>query len=289
MGLDLFRKPGDLPKLVGHRGACDVAPENTMPSFERALVDGADIVEMDLRLSLDGHVVVVHDARVDRTSDGVGYVSELALAELKELDAGSWFAPHYSGTRIPTADEVFDWARGKIGMLLELKFQLYGGYDPALVPAVIAAIQRAKVEDQVAIISYQPRALVQVKALLPHIPVGPLPPRDPLLYVTHRLSTRHPGLERIRILQPALRRVLLAPLRFTLGWGCDVVAPNIDVVTRTLVRAAHAAGCPVSSGGLLWDYPAAIEMGVDTVSANDPGLVRTRYLLPQRPSALDQD
>lgn len=280
MGLDLFRRPGALPKLVGHRGACDVAPENTMVSFQRALLDGADIVEMDLRLTLDGQVVIVHDARVDRTSNGIGYVSELTVAELRQLDAGSWFSPHYAGARIPTLDEVFDWAKGKIGLLLELKFQLYGGYDPALVPAVVAAMTRAGVDDQVAMICYQPRALVQVKALAPHIPVGPMPPRDPILLATQQLVRRLPGLERIALLRPVLRRILLSPLRFTLGWGCDVVAPNIDVVTRTLVEAAHAAGCPVSSGGLLWDYPAAIDMGVDTISADDPGLVRARYLQP---------
>jgi glycerophosphoryl diester phosphodiesterase len=278
MGLDLFRKPGELPKLVGHRGACDVAPENTMVSFQRALFDGADIIEMDLRLSLDGEIVMVHDARVDRTTDGAGYVSELTVAELKQLDAGSWFSPHYAGERIPTADEVFDWAKGKIGMLLELKFQLYGGYDPDLAPAVLAAINRAGVADQIAMICYQPRALVQVKALAPHFYVGPMPPRDPLLHIARRTVQRWPRLERTGILRPMLRRILLSPLRFTLAWGCDIVAPNIDVVTPTLVNAAHAAGCPVSCGGLVWDYPEAIGMGVDTISANDPGLVRARYL-----------
>ncbi len=289
MGLDLLRRPGELPKLVGHRGACDVAPENTMVSFQRALDDGADIVEMDLRLSLDAQVVVVHDARVDRTSDGVGYVSELTVAELKQLDAGSWFSPEYAGERIPTADEVFDWAKGKIGLLLELKFQLYGGYDPALVPAVLAAISRAGVADQTAMICYQPRALVQVKALAPHFPVGPLPPRDPMLYLTQRLVRRLPKLERTPILRGLLSRVLLRPLHFTLAWGCDVVAPNIDMVTSTLVDAAHTAGCPVSSGGLLWDYPQAINMGVDTVSANDPGMVRALYLSSDIGLPLDQD
>jgi glycerophosphoryl diester phosphodiesterase len=289
MGLDLLRRSGELPKLVGHRGACDVAPENTMASFQRALVDGADIIEMDLRLSLDGQVVLVHDARVDRTSNGVGYVSELTVAELQQLDAGAWFSPSYAGERIPTADEVFDWARGKIGMLLELKFQLYGGYDPELAPAVLAAIHRTGVEDQIAIICYQPRALVQVKALAPHFSVGPMPPRDPMLFLARQLVRRWPKLEQAKILKPILHRYLLSPLRFTLGWGCDVVAPNIDVVTPTLVNAAHAAGCPVSCGGLLWDYPAAIAMGVDTISADDPGLVRTRYLQPHLAHAHDQD
>ena len=61
MGYDLLRKPGELPKLVGHRGACEVTPENTMASFQRAYQDGADIVEMDVRVTADGHVAVIHD------------------------------------------------------------------------------------------------------------------------------------------------------------------------------------------------------------------------------------
>ncbi|MGC9523064.1 MAG: hypothetical protein ACP5HG_14420, partial [Anaerolineae bacterium] len=62
------------------------------------------------------------------------------------------------------------------------------------------------------------------------------------------------------------------------AWGGDIVGPNIDVVTPVLVEAAHRQGCPISCGGLYWDYPAAIQMGVDTISANNPGLVRSLYL-----------
>ncbi len=83
MGLNLRRSPGELPKLVGHRGACDVAPENTLASFERAVRDGADIIELDVRLCRDGQVVVMHDARVDRTTNGAGFVADLGAAELQ--------------------------------------------------------------------------------------------------------------------------------------------------------------------------------------------------------------
>jgi len=274
MGLDLLRREGSPPKLVGHRGACDVAPENTLASFERAWRDGADVVELDVRLSADGHVVVLHDALLDRTTDGTGYVGDRTLAELKQLDAGSWFDPRYAGERIPTLDEVLDWARGKAGLLLELKYEPYGSFDPALVPGVLRVVTGAGIEDQVAAISYQGRALQQLRLLAPHLPAGPMPPPDRLLRWGVWLVRRFPALDRIE----ALRRLLTRPLRYSRRLGCDLVVPNIEMASRVLVDAAHALEMPVSCGGLAWDYPKAIAMGVDTISANDPGLVRALYL-----------
>jgi glycerophosphoryl diester phosphodiesterase len=274
MGLDLCRREGAPPKLVGHRGACDVAPENTLASFERAWRDGADIVELDVRLSVDQHVVVLHDAMLDRTTDGTGYVGDRTLAELRRLDAGAWFDVQYAGERVPTLAEVLDWARDKVGLLLELKYEPFGAFDPALVPRVVAAVVAAGADDRVAAISYQPKGLGQLKGLAPDIPAGPLLPRDGVLRLGVWLAQRFPALDNLG----AVRRLLKRPLGYTRRWGCDVVAPNIEMASRVLVQAAHEAGLPVSCGGLEWDYPAAIEMGVDTISANDPGLVRALYL-----------
>ena len=273
-GLDLCRRPGELPKLVGHRGALAVAPENTMASFERAWRDGADLVELDVRLSADDQVVVLHDATVDRTTDGSGLITELTVAELKRLDAGAWFDARFGGERIPTLVEVLAWAKWRVGLLLELKFDPFGSHDPTLVPAVLSDVSATGVEDQVALISFQTRALVQVKALAPQMPVGPMPPSEGILRSVAWLSRRFPTL--VRAAQ--VRRILTRPLTYTLNWGCDVVGPNVDVATQTLVDAAHAVGLPVSCGGFDWDYPAAIAMGLDTVSANDPGAVRSQFL-----------
>ena len=274
MGLDLRRGAGALPKLVGHRGACDVAPENTMASFERAWQDGADIVELDVRLSADHHVVVLHDALLDRTTDGTGYVGDRSLAKLKRLDAGAWFDPRYAGERIPTLHEVLDWVDGRVGLLLELKFDPYGAFDPALVPRVVAAVVAAGAEERVAAISFQPRALQQLKGLAAGIPAGPLSARDGTLRLGVWMVQRFPALANLGV----LRKILTRPLRYARRWGCDIVAPNIEVASRVLVEAAHELGYPVSCGGLDWDYPAAIEMGVDTISSSNPGLVRSLYL-----------
>jgi glycerophosphoryl diester phosphodiesterase len=273
-GLDLLRRPGALPKVVGHRGACEVAPENTLASFERAWRDGADIVEMDIRLTADRQPVVFHDAMVDRTTDGAGEVAGMTAAALKQLDAGSWFDARFAGERVPLLREVFDWAKGRLGLLLELKYSPYGSYEPYLVPTVLDAIVDADIAEQVAAISYQPKALRQLKALAPHIPAGPMFSPRAMMRLVLWLARRWSFLTNLEI----VRRVLLRPLAFTRSWACDVVAPNIEIVTPLLVERAHAAGMPLSCGGLVWDYPRAIEMGVDTVSANNPGLVRKLYL-----------
>lgn len=274
MGYDLLRKPGELPKLVGHRGACEVTPENTMASFQRAYQDGADIVEMDVRLTADGHVVVIHDEAVDRTTDGTGFVSKMTLNALKKLDAGAWFAELFVGERIPSLDEVLDWGNGKIGLMIELKYDPFGSFSPELVPAVAGLIKNRDIADQVVFISYQAEALQQAKRLIPDVQVGLMPPRDKVLGAGVWLVKRFPFLNAFNWMQ----RVLLRPLAVTLSAGCDMVGPNIEVVTPLLVEAAHDAGLPVSSGGFAWDYPAAIAMGLDTVSSNNPGFVRQRYL-----------
>jgi glycerophosphoryl diester phosphodiesterase len=81
--------------VFAHRGACKYAPENTLASFQLALAQGAEAIELDAKLSADGEVVVIHDPTVDRTTDGTGRVNQLTLQELKRLDAGSFFAEKY--------------------------------------------------------------------------------------------------------------------------------------------------------------------------------------------------
>ncbi|MDF9797792.1 glycerophosphoryl diester phosphodiesterase [Catalinimonas alkaloidigena] len=92
--------------LCAHRGAMDTHPENTLPAFQAAIDAGAHMIEFDVWLTSDGQMVVIHDATVDRTTDGSGKVANLSLEEIKKLDAGSWKAPEFSGVRIPTLEET---------------------------------------------------------------------------------------------------------------------------------------------------------------------------------------
>ena len=99
---------------IGHRGAAGHAPENTLVSIEKAISLGADLVEVDVRRTSDGHLVIIHDKRVDRTTNGAGLVVGMSLCALRELDAGA-------GQRIPTVEELLRIAEGQVGLILELK------------------------------------------------------------------------------------------------------------------------------------------------------------------------
>src|SRR5262245_64546483 len=94
--------------VVGHRGASDRAPENTMAAFEAAIAIGVDAIELDVHSSRDGHLVVIHDQNLARTTSGQGLVHEHSLAELKALDAGGWFDRAFAGERIPAFEEVLE-------------------------------------------------------------------------------------------------------------------------------------------------------------------------------------
>ena len=134
--------------VIGHRGASGSFPENTILAFQQALQHGADSVEFDVRLTADGVPVVIHDATVDRTTDGLGCLSELPLAAVRELDAGR-------GERIPTLAEVLE-SIGEAPMIVEVK-------DVAAGPAVLAAIDAAGARDRVVVGAFGGRALAAVR------------------------------------------------------------------------------------------------------------------------------
>src|SRR5215510_3004445 len=101
---------------VGHRGAAGHAPENTLASIEKAISFHLDLIELDVQRTRDGHLIILHDERVDRTTNGTGLVSDITLLELRKLNAGA-------GQRVPTLGEVLQAANGRIGLILELKVE----------------------------------------------------------------------------------------------------------------------------------------------------------------------
>lgn len=113
--------PGGRTNNCAHRGASGQAPENTLGAIGRALALGADIVEIDLRLTADGRLAVIHDATCERTTGGSGRIVDLTMAELAQLDAGSWFGPEWAGERVPELGQVLALARGRARLNLELK------------------------------------------------------------------------------------------------------------------------------------------------------------------------
>lgn len=102
--------------IIAHRGSAGTHPENTLPAFMEAVRSGADGIELDVHLTSDQQLVVIHDESVDRTTDGKGLIRELTLAQIKELDAGSWFDKKYQATKISTLQEV-------LNLLLQMRFR----------------------------------------------------------------------------------------------------------------------------------------------------------------------
>lgn len=107
--------------IIAHRGASGYAPENTIAAFDLAVKMNADMIELDVQLTKDRQIVVIHDDRVDRTTNGSGFVKDFTLEELQKLDAGSWYGPAFQGERIPTLEAVLKRYHKKIGLLIELK------------------------------------------------------------------------------------------------------------------------------------------------------------------------
>ena len=99
--------------VITHRGASGNAPENTLAAFKKAVALGAAFIETDLQLSRDAHFVAIHDATVNRTTNGQGAVHDMKLAELRRLDAGSWFGSEFAGEHIPTLEEILEFSKKK--------------------------------------------------------------------------------------------------------------------------------------------------------------------------------
>ena len=158
------------PMIFAHRGACALAPENTLPSFELAVAHHADAVELDAKLSKDGVVMVIHDQSVDRTTDGIGKVNTLSLAELQALDAGRIFGKAFTGVKIPTLDEVFEAIGQKV--IVNVELTNYKSKHDALVEKVVDVVKRHKMEERVLFSSFLPINLVKSMALLPTTPVA---------------------------------------------------------------------------------------------------------------------
>ncbi len=169
------------PLLFGHRGARGLAPENTITSFSIAISYGVDGVELDVHLSKDGHVIVMHDDKVDRTTDGKGYIKDLTLNEIKSLDAGSKFSQRFKGEKVPTLEEVFESFKDKILYKVEIKHssEIYPGIEKK----VVDIIKRYNLQKKVQIISFDFDSLKIVKELDPTISVGIIIEGRPLWYI----------------------------------------------------------------------------------------------------------
>ena len=134
------------PILLAHRGLVQHAPENTLPSFASAIELGLSI-ELDVYQTHDEHLVVIHDKTVDRTTNGTGEVTEMTLAEIRKLDAGSWFDPRFAGEKVPTLEEVFKLIRERqrtpVSVALNMKI-----ISPGIEKNIVQLVEKYKLFDQ---------------------------------------------------------------------------------------------------------------------------------------------
>lgn len=231
-----------------HRGASGYAPENTLPAFEMALEQGADGIELDVHLSRDDAVVVIHDETLERTTDGTGWVADRSLDDLKAMDA-SFGREGFAGTRIPTLDEVLALvADAGVAVNIELKNDRmpYKGLEARVLEIVAAA----GVGDRVVFSSFNHYSLKKLAELGATQPLGVLYSDAlyrPWRYVaTVRAQAIHPHFKRV---SPKLVRrshdLGLAVNTWTVnepadlarlaGWGVDAVITNLPDVARSVL------------------------------------------------------
>jgi glycerophosphoryl diester phosphodiesterase len=160
------------PLLIAHRGGALEVPENTMSAFRHAVSVGMRMVELDVQMTVDGELVVIHDETVDRTTNGTGPVGSFTLEELQKLDAGSNFHPRYAGEHIPTLREVFDLCvPAGVGVVVEIKHpELYPGLEEKVV-ALIGEMWLRGAEN-IWCISFDHECIRRLRKLDPALPLG---------------------------------------------------------------------------------------------------------------------
>ena len=165
--MNLFRATSR-PIIVAHRGSSAHAPENTLAAFRLAAEQGADAVELDAKLSSDRQVVVIHDATVDRTTGARGRVRDLSLAQLKKLDAGSFFGAQFGGEPLPTLAEVFAAVGQRV--LINVELTNYANPGDGLVARVCALVKEFHLEERILFSSFDPLNLARARRILPEVP-----------------------------------------------------------------------------------------------------------------------
>lgn len=230
---------------IAHRGASALAPENTMAAFEKAVELGADTLELDLHLTRDNELVVIHDDTLDRTTDGLGPVHVRSLEELKRLDAGRWFGERFVGERVPTLAEVLQRFAGKVPLALEVKAG--SALFPGIEERVVSTLRRHSAIGQTAVASFDHYALQRLKEI------------EPTLRTAALLVGR-----------PVSISALASPAK------ADAVALEASLVTKTEVEACRVAGLQL----VVWvvNEPAQmrhfIGLGVDGIITDRPDRLR---------------
>lgn len=219
--LERLREP--TPLNFAHRGARNVAPENTLAAFERAVAQGADGLELDIRLCKTNEWVVLHDATLNRTTNGRGYVRTKSLEDLRRLSAGSWFNPRFAKEKIPTLNEVLELAQGRC--LLNIEVKAMAAVQKRHLACLLESLYRHRAERRCIISSFNPLVLRRVSRLDAALPTGLLLTGNLLSNGPKATFRKFTGVQALhlhaRVLSPRLiERVRRLGLHL-LVWGAD--------------------------------------------------------------------
>jgi glycerophosphoryl diester phosphodiesterase len=227
-----------MPIIIAHRGASGLAPENTLPAFERAYSLGVRCMELDVRLTRDGWPVVIHDATVDRTTDGSGAVAELALAEIRALDAARGWG---GGAGVPLLAEALGGLPEDTRWLVELKPEERRAAE--LVEAALAAVAESGCGERVRLISFQASLLGLARERAPGMALGALTARD-----------------------------LAGGLAVAVQYGCEAVLPEVGMIDAEAVTRCRSAGRRIAgwTANTVAQIARLAALGVDEIITNFP-------------------
>jgi glycerophosphoryl diester phosphodiesterase len=248
------------PTIFAHRGSSAYAPENTLAAFELALQHAADAIELDVKMTADGEVVIIHDPTLQRTTGQAGNVRDWTLAEIQKLDAGSHFNSAFKGERIPTLAELFE----KIGdrILYDIELTNYVSLTDSLPEKVAELVVGYALADRVLFSSFNPLALYRVRRKLPDNPIALLArPRKKGRWARSRLGS-------------LLRYQALHIHREDISLG---------IIASTHQRNKRLHVYTVNNGN---EIASLFKMGVDGIFTDDPPLARRilTSVLPGSPS-----
>lgn len=234
--------------IIAHRGASAYAPENTLAAFELAVRQGADMIELDVKLSADKHVVVIHDSTLDRTTNGTGKVAETRIQEIKTLDAGSCFDVTFKDERIPTLSEVFE----SVGNQIFINVELTNYTTPLddLPEQVAELVKDHNIESRLLFSSFNPVALRKMKKYLPESPVALLAQRG---------------------FNGAFARSILANLQ-----DYQALHPHFSDVNTKLLNRQHHVGRKVFAYTVnqASQMESLFQLGIDGIFTDDPVLAQ---------------
>jgi glycerophosphoryl diester phosphodiesterase len=250
--------------FVGHRGAAGEAPENTLAAFARGVEVGVDLIELDVHLSRDDQLVVIHDPRLDRTTDGSGLVRERAFADLRRLNAAAKFtgSREYGAQQIPTLQEVYDLIGARVPVLIEIKVDAQGNRYPGIEQKVIETVRQNNAIARTTIGSFDLATLQEIQRV------------EPQLTRVAFISTAYLSKKGMRGEGPD---AIAAELRAA---GAQSVGIEKSYVAKPLVTAFKQAGLRVGAWTVddfveMWNL---IDLGVEMITTNRPNLLIEKYL-----------